>query len=142
MIIHFIRHLWNRLFEVPDEPRSLIDVIAWWELRRIAYNFIIGSVGAVSLVIFFISILSTGILEPGEDAVEPMALIAAPIVINICYYAGSVAEIILRVLWPRKRSYFGPILLKLGLAFSLLIVTFPALFWSGYRLLQICGVLK
>lgn len=140
--VNRISQFWRWLFSAPGTQRSVFDVILWWESRRISYNFIVGIVGFISLLIFFISIVSTGILKPGEDAVEPLAIFFAPIAINICYSAGWIIENILRVIWPSKRYLFGPLLLKLGLAFSLLIVTFPAAFWLGYRSLQICGVIE
>lgn len=130
------------LFSVPDTQRSGFDVIVWWEQRRIPYNLVVGGIGFVSLVIFFVCIVSSGELGPGEDAVEPLALIFAPIAVNICYCAGWIVENILRVLWPSKQQLFGPMLLKLGLGFSLFVATFPAVFWLCYRLLQLCGIIK
>jgi hypothetical protein len=137
-----ITQFWKWLFSIPDAPRSAFDVVVWWELRRIPYNFIVGCVGFISLIIFFISIASSGELKPGDDAVEPLALIFAPIAINVLYCAGWIVENILRVIWPSKRRFFGPFLFKLGLGFSLLVITFPAGFWLGYRLLQLCGIIK
>lgn len=140
--VNRIRQFWRWLFSTPDVQRSAFDVLGWWELRRIPYNLIVGLVGFISLIIFFISIVSTGILEAGEDAVEPLAIIFAPIAINILYCAGWIVENILRFIWPSRRHLFGPFLFKLGLGFSLFAVTFPATFWSGYRLLQLCGIIK
>jgi len=137
-----IKQFWSWLFNVSDTQRSAFDVVLWWELRRIPYNLIIGSVGFISLIIFFLSIISTGVLGPGEDAVEPLAIIFAPIAINIFYCAGWVVENILRFIWPSRQYWFGPFLFKLGLGFSLFCVTFPAVFWLGYRLLQLCNIIK
>ncbi|MEO6908765.1 MAG: hypothetical protein ABI210_12840 [Abditibacteriaceae bacterium] len=130
------------LFAIPETERTLGNVVAWWELRRFPYNIIVGSVSFVSLVIFFVSITSAHVLGPGEDPVEPLALIISPIIINICYTVGWFAESILWLIWPRKRHVWGPLLFKIGLAFSLFMVTFPALFWGGFRLLQILGFQK
>lgn len=137
-----LRQFWRWLFSVPDRQRSWFDVIVWWELRRIPYNLIVGGVGCISLIIFFVSIVSSGVLGPGEDAVEPLAIIFAPVAINICYCAGWIFENILRVILPSKQHLLGPVLLKLGLGFSLFVVTFPAVLWSSYRLLQLCGIIK
>jgi len=130
------------LFTVPETERTLGSVIAWWELRRTPYNLIVGSAGFVSLVIFFISIVSANVLEPGEDAVEPLAIMFAPIAVNICYTAGWVVENVLWLVWPSKRHIWGPLLFKIGLGFSLFMVTLPALFWGGFRLLQVLGIQK
>jgi len=130
------------LFTVPEAERTLGSVVAWWELRRISYNLIVGSVGFVSLIIFFISIVSANVLGPGEDAVEPLAIMFAPIAINICYTAGWFVESVLWFIWPSKRHILGPLLFKVGLGFSLLMVTLPAVFWGGFRLLQVLGIQK
>ena len=137
-----LRLFWKWLFSAPNAQRSGFAVIAWWELRRIPYNLIVGGAGFISLIIFFGSIISSGVLRPGEDAVEPMAIFVAPVAINTCYCAGWVVENVLRVVWPSKLHLFGPILFKLGLGFSLFAVSLPATFWSSYRLLQLCGIIK
>ncbi len=131
----------NWLFSVPEGSRSLGSVIVWWELRRIPYNIIVGMAGAISLALFFVLISSAQVLRPGEDAVEPIALLFAPILINIFYTGGWVSEILARFLMPNKSQRIGPILFKAGLGFSLLVVATPTLFWAGYRALQLAGVL-
>ncbi|MBI3028029.1 MAG: hypothetical protein HYY64_00745 [Candidatus Rokubacteria bacterium] len=59
--------------------------MAWWEVRRIPFNLIVGVYGVVCLVAFFWAITTSGHLQPGEDAVEPLALLAAPFGINVLY---------------------------------------------------------
>jgi hypothetical protein len=71
------------LFSRSDVDTGWWRVIAWWELRRIPFNIIIGAYGIACLAVFFWAITTSGRLSPGEDAVEPMALMAAPFVINI-----------------------------------------------------------
>jgi len=140
--MNHIRKFWAWFFSVPDEERSAGDIIIWWEKRRIPYNIIVGSVGICSLLLFYIFFAQSGQLdklEPSEDAVEPIGLILAPIAINICYTAGWVVEICLSFIWSEKRS-IGPILLKLGIGFSLLIAVFPSAFWGMYCLLQLVGL--
>ena len=133
---------WDWMFNVSTENRSLLKTILWWEYRRIPYNLIIGSIGICSLLLFYFTISRTGILKPGEDAVEPMALMAAPIIINIGYTLGWLTEIILRLFIKDKEHRIGPVLLKLGYGFSLLIVFFPSGYWTGYWLLQTAGVIN
>jgi len=132
-------HEW--LFQVPEGKHSLIGIILWWEARRIPVNFIVGSVGLISLVIFYIAIGSSGHLEPGEDAVEPMALFVAPILFNIAYTGGWLAEIALRIFWRDSQPLIGPILLKVGITFSLFVVLLPSIFWGCYWLLHAIGIL-
>ena len=40
------------MFSAPLGHRSALDVILWWELRRLPYNLIVGFVGLCSLVFF------------------------------------------------------------------------------------------
>jgi hypothetical protein len=123
------------LFSAPQEPRSILGVIGWWELRRIPYNIIVGSVGLCSLLLFFFFITHSAVLQPGEDAVEPLAIIFAPLVINIFYTAGWLVEVFSRLIFRERIARLGPLLLKFGLAFSLLVALFPALYWGMYWLL-------
>ena len=128
------------LFASPQGRGSSWRVVAWWELRRIPFNIIVGVYGALCFVIFLWAITTSGHLKPGEDAVEPLALLAAPLGINVLYTLGWLVEIPARLLVPGLSSRFGPILLKLGLGLGLFLITLPAAFWAGYRLLQLVGV--
>ena len=130
------------LFADPNEGRSLLDVVAWWEKRRIPFNIIVGLYGATCFVIFFVSIVTSGHLQPGEDAMEPLMLIVAPVGINILYTLGWVVEVPVRFIRPGLSAKFGPVLLKLGFGFGLLLITLPAAFWGGYRFLQLVGFLS
>src|SRR5262245_19075068 len=103
------------LFTNPEEPRSLWRVIAWWELRRIPFNLIVIVYGALGFIIFLWAITTSGHLQPGEDAVEPIALLAAPFVVNLLYTLGWLVEVPVRRLVLGLSSHFSPLLLKLGL---------------------------
>ena len=117
------------LFAPPPEPRSAWSIIRWWEARRVPYNLIVGTVGLLSFVAFLALVGYCGHLEPGEDAFELLELFIAPIAINLCYTAGWVTEISLwrAQTWGRP---LGPRLLRLGLAFSLIVVMLPAILWA------------
>jgi len=130
------------LFATPSEPVTALRVIGWWELRRIPYNIIVGAFGILCLIIFFVSIEATGHLQPGEDAVEPMALCLAPFAVNFCYTAGWLLDAPLRLLRPSLSARLTPLLFALGVGFSLCVVSLPAVFWGGYRLLQLLHVLR
>jgi hypothetical protein len=129
------------LFSGPKQPVSAIRVFAWWELRRLPFNLIVGTYSVVCLVIFFVAIITSGHLQPWEDPVEPIALMAAPFVINVLYTLGWIVELIARSLEPGLSPRFGPTLLKLGIGLGLFLSTVPAAFWTGYRMLQWTGVL-
>jgi len=65
---------WTWLFRVSDGERSAWDVIVWWEMRRVPYNLIVGTVGFLSLVISYVCIRAAGVPDPGEGAVELMVV--------------------------------------------------------------------
>ncbi len=128
------------LFANPEGPRSPGRVVAWWEARRVAFNVVIGVYGLICLGIFFWAIVTSGQLQPGDDAVEPIALTAAPFGINILYTLGWLVEVPARMVAPGLSPHFGPLLMKSGLGLGLLLITLPAAFWLGYRLLQLVGI--
>ena len=117
------------LVEPPKKPESWLHIIGWWELRRIPYNLIVGILGIASLAMFFLFIHLANELELGEDAVEPMALIFAPIAINILYTGGWIVELFLRIIWREKSPHIGPILLKLGISLSVCAIFLPSTIW-------------
>ena len=129
-----MKPIFSWLFKVPDGDRSILSVVAWWEIRRIPYNIFIGLFGLVCLLIFYFFIQSSGHLQPGEDAVEPMALFIAPILINFAYTAGWVTELISRGLFREQSRLIGPKLLKAGILFSVFVVSLPSVIWGGIYL--------
>jgi hypothetical protein len=137
-----VRRFAGWFFASPQSRRSLWGVVAWWQVRRIPFNLIVGLYGVVCLVAFFWAITTSGHLQPGEDAVEPLALLAAPFGINVLYTLGSVVEVPTRLMVSNLTPRFGPLLLKLGLGFGLFLITLPAAFWVGYRLLQLARVVS
>ncbi|TKB60537.1 MAG: hypothetical protein E8D49_05410 [Nitrospira sp.] len=128
------------VFTNSQKLHSLWRVIAWWELRRIPFNVIVLAYGAIGFVIFLWAITTSGHLQPGEDVVEPLALLAAPFVVNLLYTLGWLVEAPARYLIPDLSSGFGPMLLKLGLGLGLFLISIPAVFWGGYKLLQLVEV--
>jgi hypothetical protein len=85
----------------------------------------VGITGFVSLVLFEVIMNAPGMLKPGEDAVEPMVVVVMPILINICYTAGSVVELAARLFGQSDTSRLGLSLFKTGLTFSLIVVWVP-----------------
>lgn len=140
--MHRINRFREWMFTVRDGERSAGEIILWWELRRIPYNLIVGTTGLISLSLFYFFISRTNALKPGEDAVEPIALLAAPVVMNICYTAGWVVEGFLDKAHSDEDEVLGPNLLRSGLKLSLFVVILPSLFWGGYWLLRVVGLIK
>ncbi len=118
------------MFTVPPGDRSDLRVILWWEQRRLPYNLIVGSVGLCSLAFFGLAIWKSGGLKPGEDAVEPLALLALPILVNVAYTAGWITEIAARRLWPGRAAPIGPALLRIGLVLSIGLELLPSVAWG------------
>jgi hypothetical protein len=116
-------------------------IVAWWEARRLPFNLIVGVYGFLCSVVYFPAITSSGRFRPGEDAVESIALFAAPWLINLLYTLGWLVEIPARRQVPGLSPRFGPLLWAVGLAFGLLLMTVPAVIWTMFRVLQVIGVM-
>lgn len=118
------------LFTPPAQPYTTRSLIAWWEQRRLFYNLFIGSIGLCSLLAFRFFIGQAKALSPGEDAFEPLALVFAPVLLNIGYTTGWVIEVLALHTGRKHRYLRGPFLLRIGLAFSLLMVLTPSVIWG------------
>ncbi len=136
MGVNSLMSSWSRLSVFAWPKRSdWRSVVLWWELRRIPYNILVGTVGIVSMILTFWLIVASGELEPGEDAIEPIAWFGLPflgaIFFNVCYTAGWAVELIVRSnLEDGDQPTLAPSLLTAGLALSLAIVLAPAVLWS------------
>lgn len=116
----------RRLFSVPDSPRRWYHIIIWWELRRVPYNAVVGVVGTLSLITF----VALASLRPKqfEDGPEPFAILAFGFGANLCFTGGWMAELVARLLWPKRVAFFGPMMFGLGLLFSIVLCFLPPLF--------------
>ena len=117
------------LFTRPDPVEKWWQLIAWWELRRIPYNLVVGIAGVISLLLFYFFITHSSELKGGEDAVEPMALVIAPFIINFIYTAGWIVELLVYGI-ARRDVKAGPVLFAVGTAFSLCVVALPSGIWG------------
>jgi hypothetical protein len=129
-----VKRIVSWMFFCSDRTRHEANLIWWWEVRRIPFNLLIGLWGALCMLAFMWGV--GAVLAPGEDAVEPVALLAAPVVINALYTLGWLLEIPVRWLWPQTSLRFGPVLWGLGLGTGMILCVLPAAFWVGYRLLH------
>jgi hypothetical protein len=130
------------LFAPQDAPSSVWGTLGWWEARRIPFNLIIGSYAVLCLLVFVWGLSSSGHLQPGEDAIEPMALLAAPFAVNALYCLGWLVEIPAHLVAPSASQGIGPTLLKLGFALGFGLVSVPAAYWGGFRVLQLVGAVR
>lgn len=126
-----LRQALQRTDERLQSPvRNSMDVIVWWEVRRIPYNLLVGVWGTICLLIYCYSIDASGHLEAGEDAIEPLLLPVLVVAVNLCYTIGWPVEIMLRKLHPDLGPTLGKRLFHAGSMFSLLVISLPALIWS------------
>ena len=137
-----MRRAWAWFFAPPSEPITVGKIVSWWEWRRIPFNLVIGSYALVSLVAFSWAIQTSGRLQPGEDAVEPIGLLTAPFGVNVLYTLGWLVEVPARRAFRSLTPSFGPSLLKLGVALGVLLISAPAVFWIGIRLLQLARLIR
>ncbi len=106
--------LLQKVIEVQKEPRSILSIVLWWELRRPLYNIAVGLAGlpaAFALVVLF------GYSVP----VVFINALAYMFFANVCYSLGTPAEIIARTCYKDKADTYGPVLLTLGTIFSVLL---------------------
>lgn len=109
-----LRSLFSMLVSIPDEPRGAFSVIAWWEARRVLFNTVVLVCGLPTLaIIYFAGLASLKFTVTG--AIE-YAILA-----NICYSFGCICELVARSWWKERARHLAPILLTLGLAFSVLL---------------------
>ncbi|HEY3332677.1 MAG TPA: hypothetical protein VGK19_21780 [Capsulimonadaceae bacterium] len=127
-----LRMLVDWYFADPDIGirRGPLSIIGWWELRRFVYNIIVAVAGSAGIVVYYFFIHCANGLAPGDDLIEPFALMAAPFLVNIAYTAGWFCELILNYSLKNGSEKAGPVLLKLGTGFSLLVVFLPGAMWG------------
>jgi hypothetical protein len=119
----------------PERTYTPTDAIGWWELRRIPFNLLIALYGFPCLLLIHWAADASGKLPPGEDAIEPMAMLLVPFAVNILYTLGWLVEAPLRVIRPTLPNRFGPLLLMLGLSLGCFFCSVPAVCALGMWLL-------
>ncbi len=121
----------SRLVVRPGPVVGMWKVIAWWEIRRFLYNFVVGVTGAaVCALMLGCALVCERVLgEPIGFPDPPLFVVFAVLfyaaVANVCYTGGWVAELIVRVVWQERSSHFGEISFTLGLVFSVLLTCLP-----------------
>jgi hypothetical protein len=118
----------KRLFLPAENPSSFGNIVAWWELRRIAFNTLVGAVGIVSFIVN-LWLWTTYIQKPGEDdGFGPLVpVIVFGILANLFYTSGWIVEGLSLVIRRHGSAEIGPRLFKLGLGFSLVLASLPGL---------------
>jgi hypothetical protein len=134
---------WRWYFTRPDGTSDdELNIVAWWEIRRIPFNLLVGAAGIASIAAW-LSIASLPLMaeranSPDAVGAEPLAILAAPFLFNVCYTAGWMCEIVLKQVGVRR---VGPILLKLGTGLSLVLVSFVGVYWCVALVVEVVSVL-
>ena len=116
----------KRLFSTPDRGRKWWEIIIWWELRRIPYNLIVGTLGMIFLLVFALINDLPPVAPPEERSVSFFLVPLFGVLANLCYTGGWIAELLLRAIWREKARDVGPQLLLVGLLMSLVPLPLPA----------------
>ena len=113
----------------PEQPSetytSRMDIIGWWEQRRLRFNAYVGLVGFVTW--WLVLIAGSAAVKPGVDFEEPFGMILGPllygIMANVCYTFGWIVDIAVFRGKPRKALFRG------GFIFSVLLTSLPGI-WA------------
>lgn len=116
-----------KFLAVSEEPRSLKSVLWWWEIRRPCFNLLVGCTGAVTLALVELAskLMPSGFMPATSFSAYIAAAAAWAFAANACYTLGWMSEIIARKMWGAKAQYLGPILMSLGLPFSVFVTLLP-----------------
>ena len=120
----------NWFFNASSGERSALQIISWWEIRRIPFNILIGTIGIISLILLFKFVGESETAHPGEDIVEPISLLLTPIAINFCYTFGWIGEIAFSRIWKVDDPKLGTKLLRTGTGITLVFILLPTLIWG------------
>ena len=107
-------------------------VVAWWELRRLPYNIIVGATSLLTLSVFFAVAwgceLSGGLPlgQPKPPLLVIFAIAAYWIVTNVFYTFGWILELLVARVWHVSTPVFGPIVFTMFTAISLVVTLIPA----------------
>lgn len=104
------------------------DLWRWWENRRLIYNSIVGLTAMFSFFAFeFFAHAVNKAGAAGDAATEPMSAIAlivlVPILWNLGYCVGPIIDILFHQI--RLKTSYGPLLFKVGVAFSVAVLCVP-----------------
>ena len=107
--------------------RRPYDAIVWWERRRIPYNAILLVIGACSFGI--IEGIGSRLVQPGDDVIEPLALIFGGIAFvagaNVCYTFGWITELLWSGGDTARTEDLRPTIYRRGLLLSMAVAAAP-----------------
>lgn len=110
---------------------SAKEVIGWWESRRVPFNFIVGTAGILTVIIVGVVGLGSSILfhsdfgMPDPPIFAVFGVLIYGIIANVCYTGGSLAELLIRKIWPSEADKFAALSFSTGLVFSVVLTLAP-----------------
>lgn len=117
------REIFNKLFGHTLENRKWYHIIAWWEIRRIAFNIILLFSGLISLIIF------SFVVEGAGDFIQPLAVFGFAFLANFFYTGGWITELFVRIKKTNTNSW-GAKSFKVGLIISICFTFIPPIFFA------------
>lgn len=121
------RYLFSPLYR----PRSVREVLGWWERRRPLYNLMVGAAGLVTTsTALLVAFLTRDPLHHGP----PLgAILVYALAANLFYSLGAPIDLLLRRLLREEAGPVAQALFRYGLAFSvgLTLLPIPLLLLSG-----------
>lgn len=124
------RFLGASLFQRETGTVDAWRIIGWWEVRRVAFNLIIGIAGIVTITtgVLAMSIANAFLETPIQRPDPPLFFFAFlyAVVVNVFYTGGWVAELCWRRCWRTDPSGLAMLSFRLGLVLSILVTLFPA----------------
>jgi hypothetical protein len=115
----YLRQLPSYLRVGNDAPKGFHEIFWWWELRRLPYNLLLGSLGIVAnLPLLAITKMSAN--QPFSESLIGFGLLCMVYAIgaNICFSAGWIVETFFQKQKDAIKPAFGRGLYKIGLYFS------------------------
>ena len=103
-------------------PRSPLQVIGWWERRRLMYNV---SVGVAGLLTLGVGAALGMLLSPGTMPSEVVGVIVYGFLANVCYTLGPVADLMLRRILGIRAPDIAPVMFRYGYVFSIGLTLLP-----------------
>jgi len=107
--------------------RPSYAAILWWEKRRLQFNAIVLAVAALSFAV--IEGVGSQLVQPGEDVVEPLAVIAGGALFiigaNLCYTLGWITELMWSGGDTSRTADIRQKVYRRGLVFSVLVAAAP-----------------
>ena len=103
-------------------PRGPLQVIGWWERRRLIYNVSVGVAGLLTLGVGAV----LGVLpSPGTLPSAVLGALVYGVLANVCYTLGPVADLMLRRALGIRAPDIAPVMFRYWYVFSIGLTLLP-----------------